>query len=398
MLLRPDSELYIVPTAGGQARRLRYNTERMNSWHSWSSNSRWLVFSSKQNGPYTQLWLTHIDEEGNDTPPVVLERFTAADRAANIPEFVNLPGDAIVEIREEFLDPYSFLRAGTANQRTGDQEGAERAFRRGLELAPDDPGLRAALGWTLFQTGRSAEAVTEYRRALAVSPDDAKTHNNLALALLELGDFAEAGKHFTQSLAIEPRCEIYGDLGLLQDLLGREDLARESYEKGIALDETCYAPRMNLASMLIEDGQYEEAAVHYRKAIEGKPSAEAHSGLGFALNQLGRLDEAAAEHDAAVALDGSLAEVHRNRALTQARLGNYEEAILSYRRAVAIEPRVSTYYSLAGVLRAAGRSDQAEAEYQLGRELSRRQQTPRPPGPTVGPPSQAGHSAEPSSR
>ena len=49
MLLQPDSELYIVPAAGGVARRLRYNTARMNSWHSWSSNSRWLVFSSKVN-------------------------------------------------------------------------------------------------------------------------------------------------------------------------------------------------------------------------------------------------------------------------------------------------------------------------------------------------------------
>jgi Tol biopolymer transport system component len=44
MLLQPDSELYIIPAAGGVARRLRYNTARMNSWHSWSSNSRWLVF------------------------------------------------------------------------------------------------------------------------------------------------------------------------------------------------------------------------------------------------------------------------------------------------------------------------------------------------------------------
>lgn len=379
MLLRPDSELYIVPTAGGEARRLRHNTERMNSWHSWSSNSRWLVFSSKKNGPYTQLWLTHIDEEGNDTPPVVLERFTDADRAANIPEFVKLPGDAIAEIREEFLDPYSFMRAGTANQRTGDQVGAERLFRRGLELAPDDPGLRAALGWTLFQLGRPGEAVAEYRRALAVSPDDARTHNNLALALLEIGDLGEAGKHFHQSLAIEPRCEIYADLGLLQDLLGREDLARESYEKGIALDPTCAAPRMNLASMLLEDGEYEEAALQYRKVIEAKPTAEAHSGLGFALNQLGRLEEAAAQHEAAVALDAGIAKVHRNRALTQARLGNYEEAVDSYRRAIAIEPRVSTYYALAGVLRAAGRSDEAEVEYRKGRELSDNQGPSRRP-------------------
>jgi len=132
MLLQPDSELWIVPAAGGEARRLRYNTPRMNSWHSWSSNSRWLVFSSKVNTAYTQLFLTHIDDDGNDTPPVLLERFTSSDRAANIPEFVRLPGDAIAEIKEQFLDPYSFLRAGMSNERTGDHKGAERAFRRGI--------------------------------------------------------------------------------------------------------------------------------------------------------------------------------------------------------------------------------------------------------------------------
>ena len=88
--------------------------------------------------------------------------------------------------------------------------------------------------------------------------------------------------------------------------------------------------------------------------------------------------------------------MHRNRALTQARLGAYEEAILSYRRAVAIEPRVSTYYSLAGVLRAAGRSDEAEAEYRRGRELSRRQQEPPPSGPTPRSLGQADHTTEPS--
>src|SRR5262245_18757324 len=164
MLLQPDSELYIIPAEGGVARRLRYNTARMNSWHSWSSNSRWLVFSSKVNGPYTQLFLTHIDEDGNDSPPVLLERFTSSDRAANIPEFVKLPGDAIAEIREQFLDAYSFLRAGMANEHTGNHQGAERAYRRGLEIAPDDPELRNALGWTLFQDGRTADALPEYRQ------------------------------------------------------------------------------------------------------------------------------------------------------------------------------------------------------------------------------------------
>ena len=67
LLMRPDSELYIVPASGGPARRLEANTARMNSWHSFSPNSRWLVFSSKARSPYTQMYLTHIDEEGHST-------------------------------------------------------------------------------------------------------------------------------------------------------------------------------------------------------------------------------------------------------------------------------------------------------------------------------------------
>jgi Tol biopolymer transport system component len=42
LLMRPDSQLYIVPFSGGKARRMRANTSLMNSWHSFSPNGRWL--------------------------------------------------------------------------------------------------------------------------------------------------------------------------------------------------------------------------------------------------------------------------------------------------------------------------------------------------------------------
>jgi Tol biopolymer transport system component len=104
MLLQPDSALYIIPAEGGEARRLRCNTSRMNSWHSWSPNGKWLVFASKAYSDYTQLCLTHIDENGYCTPPVLLSHMTAPNRAANIPEFVNTPPTAIANIQEQFLD------------------------------------------------------------------------------------------------------------------------------------------------------------------------------------------------------------------------------------------------------------------------------------------------------
>lgn len=100
MLNRLDSALYIVPAKGGVARRLSCNFGgRMNSWHSFSPNGRWLVFASKAHGPYTQPWLTHLDGEGRDSVPILLDGFVAPDRAANIPEFVNVTADKLWEIR-----------------------------------------------------------------------------------------------------------------------------------------------------------------------------------------------------------------------------------------------------------------------------------------------------------
>ena len=103
-LMRPDSQLYIVPFAGGVARRLRANTRLMNSWHSFSPNGRWLVFSSKARSPYTQMYLTHIDANGIDSPAILIENATAANRAVNIPEFVNIDADGIEDIQVHVAD------------------------------------------------------------------------------------------------------------------------------------------------------------------------------------------------------------------------------------------------------------------------------------------------------
>jgi hypothetical protein len=103
-LMRPDSQLYIVPFAGGTPRRMRANTRLMNSWHSFSPNGRWLVFSSKARSAYTQMYLTHIDANGNDSPAILIDNATAANRAVNIPEFVNIDGDGIEEIDVHVAD------------------------------------------------------------------------------------------------------------------------------------------------------------------------------------------------------------------------------------------------------------------------------------------------------
>jgi Tol biopolymer transport system component len=104
--MRPDGQLYIVPVEGGQARRMRCNTPLMNSWHSFSPNGRWMVFSSKSRSPYTQMFLTHVDDSGQDSPAILIENSTAANRAVNIPEFVNIPPDGMLKIDTPAIEFY----------------------------------------------------------------------------------------------------------------------------------------------------------------------------------------------------------------------------------------------------------------------------------------------------
>jgi len=304
MLLMPDSELYIMPAEGGEARRLRANTPRMNSWHSWSSNGRWLVFSSKANTAYTQLFLTHIDEDGESTPPVVLERFTGADRAANIPEFVPLPAEAIAKIKEQFLDAYSFLRAGMANERTGNYPAAVKAYERGLAVEPDNVELLNSLGFALFQQGKSKEAVVALEKALAVDPKHWKSHNNLALAAIDVGELELAEAHYRESLAIKPQPAIYNDLGFVLERQGLNEEAAEAYRKAVKLDPESVSANYNLGSSLARSGKFTEAESHLRAAIETDPKhAAAHQALAQVLESLGRTDEARRETEAAKALE-----------------------------------------------------------------------------------------------
>ncbi|MFC2138085.1 TolB family protein [Bacteroidota bacterium] len=104
MLLMPDSRLYIVPVEGGNARKLRCNMYEMNSWHSFSPNGKWLVFSSKALSYYTDMFLTHLDEKGRSSIPVVIERARKKGRVANYPEFVNMDPEVVFNMSYEYIN------------------------------------------------------------------------------------------------------------------------------------------------------------------------------------------------------------------------------------------------------------------------------------------------------
>ncbi|NLY01487.1 MAG: tetratricopeptide repeat protein [Rhodopirellula sp.] len=301
MLLQPDSELNIIPAEGGSARRLRCNTSRMNSWHSWSPNSKWLVFSSKVYSPYTQLFLTHIDEEGNSSVPVVLSWFTQPDRAANIPEFVNTRGDAIQKIAVDFLDDGNYYRAAIEYIVKGEAEGAVPLLRKALKINPKNAAAHVELAGALARVGGTEEAkdhlakVFELHRDGPQSEDLAEAHARLGFLLYNERQLPQASDHCRQALAVKPdHYQARATLGLIQLDLGdvtegEANLAR-AHREGPEDAFTNYA----WGNLLYRQGRPTEAAVLYRLALKEQPDL-VPAILGLA--SVGMMQQRAEQHN-----------------------------------------------------------------------------------------------------
>lgn len=69
-----DADLFIVDLGKGSYQRLEAaNSEDTESYHSWSSNSKWLVFSSRRDdGLYTRPYLVKVNADGRATKPFVI--------------------------------------------------------------------------------------------------------------------------------------------------------------------------------------------------------------------------------------------------------------------------------------------------------------------------------------
>jgi len=101
---QPSSDLYIMDLkAAGETGRYEYrqldiiNSDQSESWHSWSSNSRWIAFSSKrEHGVFTRSYISYVDETGKVYKPLVLpqkdpEFYDYCPETFNTPELVTGP-------------------------------------------------------------------------------------------------------------------------------------------------------------------------------------------------------------------------------------------------------------------------------------------------------------------
>jgi hypothetical protein len=126
-IYQTNSAQYLMDLKTRKYTRMSLNSGRGDTWHCWSSNSRWLVFSSKRlNRLMARPFFSHIDPEGNSSKPFVLPQedplFYDTDlKTYNVPEFVT--GPVTVSDRRLFraVKGGSDLKPGSAAVQSVDQ-------------------------------------------------------------------------------------------------------------------------------------------------------------------------------------------------------------------------------------------------------------------------------------
>lgn len=342
-LMRPDSELYIVPIGGGEARRMTANTPRMNSWHSFSPNGKWLVFSSKSRSPYTEMFLTHLDANGNDSPPVLVENATAANRAVNIPEFVNITPDGLMKMDAPAVESYRLFDEAFKLAEKGQHEAAIEAWRNVLKVGGDDSKVYMNLAVSIAATGKLDKAIPTYEKALALDSEDAEIRLNYGVALAGAGRIDDAIVQYRNALEIDPEYpEVHNNLGLALASENKLDEAVTHYRRALEINPRHAPVHNNLAVALARQRDLNGAVTEFQKFLEIEPdSVQVHGNLLRALAQAGRPSDAVRMFEALLAQHPNSAALHNTLGVTLVWQSKRSEAIAHFKRAIEIDPNMN---------------------------------------------------------
>jgi tetratricopeptide (TPR) repeat protein len=312
---------------------------------------------------------------------------------------------------EVTTDPYE---AGLAALYQRNYPAASAQLKESLQnregkLAVDQKAVTDAaffLGQSLYEEGKYKESAEAFRRCLQLRPDDATVLNKLGTSVMEAGDYAGAEPFLERALAIDEKAlgpdhrDVATDLNNLALLLqnkGDYAGAEPLYRRALAIRKKALGPNHpavatdlnNLALLLQNKGDYAGAEPLFRQAlaIDEEALGPNHPDVSTDLNNLALLlkakgDYAGAEPflQRALAIDEkALGPDHpyvatdlNNLASLLQNKGDYVGAEPLYRRALAINekalgpdnPNVATSLnSLASLLQDKGDYSGAEPLY-----------------------------------
>ncbi len=222
---------------------------------------------------------------------------------------------------------------GLALAAKGQSDDAIASLRRALELMPDQPSVKGAIGSALLDKGRDAEdmgkaddakkhyaeAAAMFEAELETSPGDVTMLTNRAIALDRAGRTDEAIAALEDLLETSPdNVTIYFRLAALHRAAGNDEAAIAVLGRVPTGNVDAAKAIYNVATGLYNDKQYESARVALDKAIEIDPGlAPAFRLRGYVHLATGDSAAGKADHQKSHELDPDHAEAEQDRAIVE---------------------------------------------------------------------------------
>jgi Flp pilus assembly protein TadD len=151
------------------------------------------------------------------------------------------------------------------------------------------------------------------------------------------------------------------------------DLRTAEYLYRLIIDAApgCAEAHSCLGVALAQQGKLEQAAASLEQAIHSRSDfPEAHNDFANVLLGLGRLDDAVAHYRQAIVLRADYPEAHNNLGIALARQGKLDDAVVHHRQAVQLNQHYATaHYNLGSVLERQSKLDEAIACYRQALHL-----------------------------
>jgi tetratricopeptide (TPR) repeat protein/serine/threonine protein kinase len=284
----------------------------------------------------------------------------------------------VVELDPQNRDAY--LPLGQALHNRSDFDGAITAYRKAIDLGPHELAAFHALGQALLRrpNDTSTTDLAPYRKLVEVYPQEAWAHGQLGKSLANRGDFDGAIAAFRKALDLRPQQS--GSRRSLAQCLDRKNDAKGAiveYRKLLELSPTYPGAHLDLGRLLQRTQDLDGAIAAFRRDVELSQGAGPGNGdLGRAL--LEKRDFAGAieplRKAAQINPNSGLAHFNLGRALHGA--GDFAGAMSAYRRSIELGTHVrEVFYALGKALlrepndRVAGQADTAVVPYRKALEV-----------------------------
>lgn len=240
---------------------------------------------------------------------------------------------------------------------------AEKSFREGLALQPDQPVLLMNLGTALRAQNRRAEAKQVFEQAFRFRVGRRGAGHQLAQLSLEEGDLERAEATLRKVLRDEPgAAEVMNSLGIVLERKGDLAGARSAYLRASELDADLAEPRTNLGNLARREGRIQEAEDWYGRAIAADPFfLGAYNNLAMLFQDRGELKRAMELYASALQRAPGNAVVLNNLGSLHYAAGEMERARELWTQAAEADPSYpSPLNNLAGLDIRGDRLDAAE--------------------------------------